>query len=169
MDSEFEHVELVSVAKVREDIAHYLNSAGDMGVRIGITRHNRPVAAIVPFTDLAFLEAMDETAMESAEAEHEEVSADMDYSPTETIFSGSVAQLVPYLTGQIAARIADAKIVEEPGVFSAVQGIIAQTIHDNFDNTVLPNPPDAIMGTKVGFEEDRGYSTFEGPLVAAGV
>jgi prevent-host-death family protein len=66
----------VSTSKARDDFAEMINQVAYRGERVVLDRHGKPVAAIIPIDDLAFLEEvenrMDVEAAKRALAESNE-------------------------------------------------------------------------------------------------
>jgi prevent-host-death family protein len=66
----------VSTSKARDDFAEMINQVAYRGERIVLDRHGKPIAAIIPIDDLAFLEElenrMDIEAAKRALAESDE-------------------------------------------------------------------------------------------------
>jgi prevent-host-death family protein len=58
-----------SVSEARQDFAELVNRAAYRGERIVVSRRGRPVAAIVPIEDFARLEAAEEIARNSGQAQ----------------------------------------------------------------------------------------------------
>jgi prevent-host-death family protein len=53
---------VVRISEAREDLAELVNRAGYGGERVQLTRHGRPVAAIISAEDLALLESLEDAA-----------------------------------------------------------------------------------------------------------
>jgi prevent-host-death family protein len=66
----------VSTSKARDDFAEMINRVAYRGERVVLDRHGKPIAAIIPIDDLAFLEElenrMDVEAAKRALAESDE-------------------------------------------------------------------------------------------------
>jgi prevent-host-death family protein len=66
----------VSTSKARDDFAEMINQVAYRGERVVLDRHGKPIAAIIPIDDLAFLEElenrMDVEAAKRALAESDE-------------------------------------------------------------------------------------------------
>ena len=66
----------VSTSKARDDFAEMINKVAYLGERVVLGRHGKPIAAIIPIDDLAFLEElenrMDVEAAKRALAESDE-------------------------------------------------------------------------------------------------
>jgi prevent-host-death family protein len=66
----------VSTSKARDDFAEMINRVAYRGERVVLDRHGKPIAAIIPIDDLAFLEElenrMDIEAAKRALAESDE-------------------------------------------------------------------------------------------------
>lgn len=50
----------IPTSKVRDDFAETLNQVAYGGERVVLVRHGKPVAAMIPIDDLAFLEEMED-------------------------------------------------------------------------------------------------------------
>jgi prevent-host-death family protein len=50
----------VSVSEARQDFAELVNRAAYGGERVLVSRHGKPIAAIVPIADVAFIERMED-------------------------------------------------------------------------------------------------------------
>jgi prevent-host-death family protein len=57
-----EHTAVISAGAVefRQGVSRYLSQVEFAGERVAITRHGKPVAAVVPLEDLEVLEALDD-------------------------------------------------------------------------------------------------------------
>lgn len=75
MSDQFNFAETIPVSDLRGDLRGFIESAGQKGVRIAVTRHGKPVAAIVPFSDLETLDRLGEQAFERMEAEADKETA----------------------------------------------------------------------------------------------
>ena len=66
----------VSTSKARDDFAEMINQVAYRGERVVLDRHGKPIAAIIPIDDLAFLEELENhmnvEAAERALAESDE-------------------------------------------------------------------------------------------------
>lgn len=180
MDDILEYVETVSSGDFRKNVAHFTQEAETKGKRIAITNHGRPIAAIVPISDVEALEQMDSEAFaaperaapddilntEAAPRELQQddtpidlskelaaVFAGSDLLPSAALFAIVPSMIGAYLTGQITQRMFDKNVVTDPGQFGSLQSIVTQTINDSFDRSILPNPPKEILSPIMKFSE----------------
>lgn len=50
----------VSIVDLRKQLAETVNTVNYLGERVVLTKHNKPVAALVPMDDLKLLEALED-------------------------------------------------------------------------------------------------------------
>ena len=53
---------MVRISEARQDFADLINRVGYGGERVELTRHGRPVAALISAEDLALLESLEDAA-----------------------------------------------------------------------------------------------------------
>jgi len=136
-----EHIECIPVSSVREDFSNVLKRSSELGIRIGLMRHGQPIAGLVPFADVATLEEIDARAVEVAD------SQEAGLEQVQMVLQGDVDRYTAYVTGQIDARLADANLIDDPGVLKKIQDIVSLSIQASLDPNVQPNPPEDIVQT----------------------
>ncbi len=77
----------VTVSAARERLAELLGQVEHAGELVTITKHGKPIAAIVPMGDLALMESAEDAFWRRRLAEDE---ADPDYDPNDTVSAEEV-------------------------------------------------------------------------------
>lgn len=77
----------VTVSEARERLAELLGKVEHASELVTITKHGKPIAAIVPMADLAFMESAEDAFWRRRLEERE---ADPDYDPNDSVSAEEV-------------------------------------------------------------------------------
>ena len=145
-------LETVASSEVRENIRTYLERASNLGHRVVITRHSKPVAAIIPYLDLQRLEEEDRVAFYEMMAE-----PDAGDKADEGVNIADLLETEKYPASKPEPEAPMVKVVNE----AAAMAVPEMTVRKRKKGH-RASPAADLTGTRIPFGKYMGAAAFSG-------